>query len=73
MFRKPVSAGACIISSEELERGCYTEQQDCGKRPRLIPEKQVVLVFAGKLRIRIAGAKCEVAANHTAITAKGMK
>ena len=41
------------ITGKELEIGYYTEPKGTGARPHAHPSEQIILVLAGKLRMRI--------------------
>jgi len=41
------------ITGEELELGYYTEPKGTGAKPHHHPSEQIIMVLAGRLRIRI--------------------
>ena len=55
------------ISGEELELGYYTEPKGTGAKPHSHPSEQIIMVLAGRLRMRIGAETRDIGPGEAAL------
>lgn len=61
------TANGPTITGEQLEMGFYTEPKGSGAKPHHHPSEQIILVLAGRLRMRIGTETREVGVGEVAL------
>jgi quercetin dioxygenase-like cupin family protein len=55
------------ITGEELEIGYYTEPKGTGAKPHHHPSEQIIMVLAGRLRMRVGGETRDIGPGEVAL------
>ena len=61
------------ITGKELEIGYYAEPKGTGAKPHHHPSEQIILVLAGRLRMRIEGEVREIGPGEVALIPGGQE
>lgn len=55
------------ITGDQLEIGFYTEPKGAGAKPHRHKSEQIILILAGRLRVRIRDEVCEIGPGEVAL------